>query len=88
MLLFNSFKKVSKPASRAFKEFMNVLREFGAFSSNVFDVEKEVNGKRFVSDLSENSKKKKSTHILIFHKNLALCLDLNVILGVKNPKES
>ena len=47
---------------------------------------KTVNGKTSESDLIESAKKKTGVHILIFYKNLALSFDLNVILGVENPK--
>ena len=58
---------MSKPAACAIKEFMKVLYELGAFSSNVVDVEKALNGKRFVSDLTEKAKKKTGAHILKVH---------------------
>lgn len=58
MLLFNYFEKVSKPASRVFKEFMKVLQELDAVSSKTLDVEKAVNGKISMSDLIENAKKR------------------------------
>ena len=47
-MLFDYFKKVSKPASRVFKELEKVLYELGAVSSKVADVEKDVNAKRSV----------------------------------------
>lgn len=52
-MLFDYFKKVSKPASRAFKKLDKVLYELGAVSSKIADVEKLVNGKKFASDLTE-----------------------------------
>ena len=83
---FNYFKKVNKPTSRVFKEFMKVLQELDAVSSKTVDADQAVNGKRSVLDLTENTKKETGMHILIFYENLTLSFDLNIVLGVKNPK--
>lgn len=86
MSLPNLFKKVSKPAWRVNKEFIKVLQELDFVSLKAADVKKTVNGKTSESDLIESAKKNTGVHILIFYKNLALSFDLNVILGVENPK--
>ena len=54
-LLFDYFWKMSKPASRAFKELEKVLYELGAVSSKVVDDKKAVNAKRSVSGLTEHA---------------------------------
>ena len=42
---FNYFKKMNKPTSRVFKEFMKVLQELDAISSKTVVADQAVNGK-------------------------------------------
>ena len=43
--------------------------------------------RRYVSKLIENAEKETGMHILMFYKSLGKSFDLNIILGVKNPRK-
>ena len=99
MSLFNYFKKVDKSASCAFKEVMKDL-EPDTISSSAINVDLTANEKKSVSDLIENAEKETGKYIVmspkisLFHKcvltnflsyeNIAINLDLSMILDVKN----
>ena len=66
---------MKKPVSCALKEVMKELQQHDAFFFNTF-----------TQYLIRNTEKETGTHILMFYKSIANNLDLDVILGVTNPR--